>query len=155
MTAYRNLERLAITLPPIVVPSARFEPYVRDGNLLYLSGHIARRDGAPWRGQLGRDMTVEQGKEAARSVAVDLLGTLHAATGDLDRIARILKLLVFVNATPDFTEPHVVANGASELLAEVLGEKGTHARSAVCAAQLPFGTCVEIELIAAVTASAP
>jgi enamine deaminase RidA (YjgF/YER057c/UK114 family) len=149
MTAYSNLERLAITLPPLIVPSARFEPYVRDGNLLYLSGHIARRDGAPWVGQLGRDMTVDEGKEAARSVAVDLLGTLHAATGDLDRILRIVKLLVFVNGTSDFTEPHAVANGASELLAEVLGEKGTHARSAVCAAQLPFGTCVEIELIAA------
>jgi len=129
---------------------AAFVPFVRTGDHVFLSGHIAKRDGKPWRGQLGADITTEQGKEAARSIAVDLMGTLHAATGDLNRVKRIVKLLVLVNSVPTYTEQHLVANGASELLKEVFGERGAHARSAFGVAQIPFGSCVEIELIAEV-----
>ena len=150
MSAYDNLERLGITLPVPTAPVAAFELWVRSGNLLFVSGHIAKRDGAPWVGQLGRELATAEGNEAARAVAVDLLGTLHAATGDLDRIRRIVKLLVLVNSAPDFREQHLVANGASELFAAILGDKGKHARSAFGAAQIPFGSCVEIELIAEV-----
>lgn len=150
MTIYKTIEDLDITIPAMAAPSAAFVPFVFSGNLLYLSGHIAKRDGKPWVAQLGRDMTTAEGKLAARSVAIDLLGTLEAATQDLERIKRIVKLMVLVNSAPDFTEPHVVANGASELLVELFGDRGPHARSAFGAAQLPFGTCVEIEMIAEV-----
>jgi enamine deaminase RidA (YjgF/YER057c/UK114 family) len=132
--------------PP--APSGAFVQAVRSGSLLFLSGHIARRDGGPWRGRLGADMTTAQGREAARAVAIDLIGTLRATCGDLTRVARIVKLLVLVNSAPDFTEQHLVANGASELLREVFGDAGVHARSAIGVAQLPLGTCVEIELVA-------
>jgi enamine deaminase RidA (YjgF/YER057c/UK114 family) len=127
-----------------------FVPYLRTGNLIFLSGHIAKIDGNPWVGQLGVDVTTAQGKKAARALAIDLLGTLDAAVGDLNQIKRIVKLMVLVNSAPTFTEQHLVANGASELLAEVFDEKGMHARSAFGVAQVPFGSCVEIELIAEV-----
>ena len=151
MTAYENLERLQITLPTPTAPAAAFEPWVFTGTLLFVSGHIAKRDGKPWAGQLGAELSVAEGQEAARGVAIDLLGTLHAATGDLERIRRIIKLMVLVSSTPTFTEQHLVANGASELFAAVLGDRGKHARSAFGVAQIPFGSCVEIELIAEVT----
>lgn len=150
MSAYDNLDRLGIKLPTPTAPLAAFELWVQSGNLLFVSGHIAKRDGAPWVGQLGRELTTAEGQEAARLVAIDLLGTLHAATGDLERILRIVKLMVLVNSTPEFREQHLVANGASEFLVAILGEKGKHARSAFGAAQIPFGACVEIELIAEV-----
>jgi enamine deaminase RidA (YjgF/YER057c/UK114 family) len=121
---------------------------VRSGNLIFVSGHIARRNGAPWVGQLGGQLTTAQGKEAARSIAIDLINTLHAAIGDLNNITHIVKLLVLVNSTPTFIEQHLVANGASELLGEVFGPIGSHARSAFGVAQIPLGSCVEIELIA-------
>ncbi|PYQ26118.1 MAG: hypothetical protein DMF56_25590 [Acidobacteria bacterium] len=152
MSAQENLQRLGITLPVPTAPLAAFELWVQSGNLLFVSGHIAKRDGKPWTGQLGRELTTADGKEAARLVAIDLLGTLQAATGDLDRIQRIVKLTVLVNSTSDFKEQHLVANGASELFAAVLGDRGKHARSAYGTAQLPFGSCVEIELIAEVSA---
>jgi len=129
---------------------AAFVPYSRTGNLIFLSGHIAKIDGNPWVGQLGVDVTTAQGKKAARALAIDLLGTLDAAVGDLNQIKRIVKLMVLVNSAPTFTEQHLVANGASELLAEVFDEKGIHARSAFGVAQVAFGSCVEIELIAEV-----
>lgn len=135
-------------VPPPAVAGALFVPVVQIGQTLYVSGHIARRDGKPWVGRLGETMTTDEGKDAARAVAVDLLGTLQAATTDLTRIKRIAKLLVLVNSAPAFTEQHLVANGASALLGEIFGEKGLHARSAFGVAQLPFGSCVEIELIA-------
>ena len=150
MSVYQRLESLSIKLPAVAPPVAIFVPAVRSGRLVFLSGHIAKKDGAPWVGQLGAGVDVEQGKLAARAVAVDLLATLHAATGDLDSVSRIVKLLVLVNSTPDFTQHHLVAYGASELLAHVFGEHGTHARSAFGVAQIPFGSCVEIELIAEV-----
>ena len=122
-------------------------PFVRSGNLVFLSGHIAKRDGKVWVGQLGRDMNVSTGKKAARAVGIDLLGTLHAAVGDLDKIERIVRLTSLVNSAPDFTEHHLVTNGCSELLGEVFAEKGAHARAAFGVAQIPLGACVEIDMI--------
>ena len=150
MSVYEKLKSLAITLPGVTPPVAAFVPFLRSGNLIFISGHIAKKDGKPWTGQLGADITTAGGKEAARGIAIDLMGVLEAATGNLDSIRRIVKLLVLVNSTPTFNEQHLVANGASELLAEVFGERGKHARSAFGAAQIPFGSCVEIELIAEV-----
>jgi enamine deaminase RidA (YjgF/YER057c/UK114 family) len=150
VSVYEKLQDLDITLPELTAPVAAFLPFVRVGNLLFLSGHIAKMDGKPWVGQLGRDLTTEQGKDAARAVAIDLLGTLHAALGSLEMVQRVAKLLVLVNSSASFTEQHLVANGASELLVEVFGEKGKHARAAFGVAQIPFGSCVEIELVAEV-----
>jgi enamine deaminase RidA (YjgF/YER057c/UK114 family) len=148
MSVYEKLRALSISLPQVTPPAAAYVPYVRSGNQLFLSGHIAKKDGRPWRGQLGTDLTTEEGKVAARGIAIDLMGTLHAAVGDLDKLARIVKLMVLVNSSSTFTEQHIVANGASELLKEVFGERGPHARSAFGVAQIPFGSCVEIELLA-------
>jgi len=150
MSVYEKLKSLAITLPGVTPPVAAFVPFLRSGNLIFISGHIAKKDGKPWTGQLGADITTADGKEAARGIAIDLMGALEAATGNLDSIRRIVKLLVLVNSTPTFNEQHLVANGASELLAEVFGDRGKHARSAFGAAQIPLGSCVEIELIAEV-----
>ena len=148
MTAYDKLAALSIRLPDLAEPAAAFVPFVQTGNLVFVSGHIALRDGRPWTGRLGDGVTTDEGKRAAHAVAIDLLATLHAATGDLDRIRRIVKLLVLVHSAPTFAEQHLVANGASELLGAVLGAAASHARSAIGVAQLPFGVCVEIELIA-------
>ena len=148
MSVYDKLKELGIVLPPVATPAAAYVPFVQAGNLVFISGHIARKDGKPWVGQLGRALTTEEGQAAARAIAVDLMGTMHACVGDLDRIKRIVKLLCLVNSTPDFTEQHLVANGASALLGEVFGERGAHARSAFGVAQIPMGACVEIELIA-------
>lgn len=148
MNIYDTLQQLQIHLPPVAVPAAAYVPFVQTGRLVFLSGHIAKQDGKPWVGQLGRDMTTTQGQAAARAVAIDLLGTLHAAVGDLNRVQRMVKVMSLVNSTPDFTEHHLVTNGCSELIGQVFGEKGAHARSAFGVAQLPLGACVEIELIA-------
>ena len=148
MSVYEKLKALGISLPQVAPPAAAFSPFVRTGNLIFVSGHIAKKEGKPWTGKLGADLTTAQGQEAARDVAIQLLGTLHAAVGDLNTITRIVKLMVLVNSTPAFTEQHLVANGASELLGEIFGERGKHARSAFGVAQIPFGSCVEIELIA-------
>ena len=98
-------------------------------------------------------MATEEGKAAARAIAIDLMGTLHAAVGDLNRVTRIVKLMSLVNSTPDFTEQHLVTNGASELIGQVFGEKGAHARSAFGVAQIPLGACVEIEMIVEVASA--
>ena len=148
MSIYDTLARLGITLPPVAVPAAAYVPFVQTGNLVFLSGHIAKKDGKPWVGQLGKTMGTDEGKAAARAIVIDLLGTLHAAVGDLNRVQRIVKLMSLVNSTADFTEQHLVTNGASELIGEVFGSKGAHARSAFGVAQIPLGACVEIELIA-------
>jgi len=148
MNIYDQLQALNITLPPVAVPAAAYLPFVRSGQLVFLSGHIAKQDGKPWVGQLGKTMTTAEGQAAARAVAIDLLGTLHAAVGDLNQVKRIVKLMSLVNSSPDYTEHHLVTNGCSELLGQVFGEKGAHARSAFGVAQLPLGACVEIELIA-------
>jgi enamine deaminase RidA (YjgF/YER057c/UK114 family) len=122
----------------------------QSGNTVYLSGHIAKKDGKVWTGKLGATLTTEEGKAAARSIAIDLLATLHAHVGDLNRVTRIVKLMSLVNSTLEFTEQHLVTNGASELVADVFGERGKHARSAFGVAQIPLGACVEIEMIAEV-----
>ncbi|MCR5863800.1 MAG: RidA family protein [Aquincola tertiaricarbonis] len=146
-----RLQSLGITLPAVATPAAAYVPFVQTGNLVFLSGHIARKDGKPWVGKLGATMTTDEGKAAARAIAIDLMGTLQAAVGDLSRVTRIVKLMSLVNVTPEFTEAHLVTNGASELLGEVFGSQvGAHARSAFGVAQIPMGACVEIELIAEV-----
>ncbi len=150
MSVYDKLKELGITLPPVATPAAAYVPFVQTGNLVFLSGHVARKDGKAWVGQLGKDMNTADAKPAARAVAVDLMGTLQAAVGDLNKVKRIVKLMGLVNSTPQFTEHHLVINGASELLAEVFGDKGSHARSAFGVAQIPMGACVEIEMIAEV-----
>ena len=147
MSVYDKLKELGITLPPVAAPAAAYVPFVQTGNLVYLSGHIARKDGKVWVGQFGRTMATAEGQLAARAVAIDLLGTLHAATGDLNKVRRIVKVMSLVNSTGDFTEQHLVTNGASELLGQVFGDKGQHARSAFGVAQIPLGACVEIELV--------
>jgi enamine deaminase RidA (YjgF/YER057c/UK114 family) len=149
-SVYDRLKDLGIALPPLSIPAAAYVPFVRSGNLVFLSGHIAKRDGKPWVGQLGLDMDTATGQQAARAVAIDLLGTLHAAIGDLNRVERIVKVMSLVNSTGTYTEQHLVTNGCSELLASVFGDKGQHARSAFGVAQIPLGACVEIELIAQV-----
>jgi len=146
-SVYDRLKTLDIELPPLAIPAAAYVPFVRTGNLVFVSGHIAKRDGKPWVGQLGRDIDTATGKQAARAVAIDLLGTLHAAIGDLNKVERIVKVMSLVNSTPQFTEQHLVTNGCSELLGEVFADKGAHARSAFGVAQIPMGACVEIELI--------
>jgi enamine deaminase RidA (YjgF/YER057c/UK114 family) len=151
MNVYDKLAELNITLPPVSIPAAAYVPFVQTGKLVFLSGHVAKIDGKPWVGQLGKNMTTDEAKLAARGIAIDLLGTLHAAVGDLNRVTRIVKLMSLVNSTGDFTEQHLVTNGASELIGEIFGAtKGAHARSAFGVAQIPMGCCVEIEMIAEV-----
>jgi len=152
MSIYEKLSRLGISLPPVSAPAAAYVPFVQTGKLVFLSGHIAKKDGKPWVGQLGKTMSTEEGKQAARAIAIDLMGTLQAAVGgDLNKVRRIVKLMSLVNSIGDFTEHHLVTNGASELIAEVFGTQiGAHARSAFGVAQIPMGACVEIELIAEV-----
>jgi enamine deaminase RidA (YjgF/YER057c/UK114 family) len=148
----QRLRALGLTLPPVSTPAAAYVPYVRTGSLVFLSGHIARREGKPWVGQLGASMTTAQGQDAARAVAIDLMGTLSAALGgELDKVRRLVKVLSLVNSTGTFTEQHLVTNGCSQLLVDIFGpEVGAHARSAFGVPQLPMGACVEIELIAEV-----
>jgi enamine deaminase RidA (YjgF/YER057c/UK114 family) len=147
---YDKLKELGIELPTAGAPAAAYVMSAQSGNTVYLSGHIAKKDGKVWAGKLGDTLTTEDGKVAARSIAIDLLATLHAHVGDLNRVKRIVKLMSLVNSTLDFTEQHLVTNGASELVADVFGERGKHARSAFGVAQIPLGACVEIEMIAEV-----
>jgi enamine deaminase RidA (YjgF/YER057c/UK114 family) len=149
MSVEARLKELGIELPPLAVPAAAYVPFVQTGNLVFISGHIAKKDGKPWVGQLGATIATEEGKAAARAIAIDLMGTLKAAAGgDLGKVRRIVKVMSLVNSTPAYTEQHLVTNGCSELLGEVFGDAGKHARSAFGVAQIPMGACVEIELIA-------
>jgi enamine deaminase RidA (YjgF/YER057c/UK114 family) len=149
MAVYDTLKALDITLTSPPAPAAAYVMYVQTGNLVFISGHIAKHaDGTVNAGQLGKNVTTEQGKAAARAIAIDLMGTLQAACGgDLGKVKRIVKVMSLVNSTPDFTEQHLVTNGCSELLGEVFGDAGKHARSAFGVAQIPLGACVEIEMI--------
>jgi enamine deaminase RidA (YjgF/YER057c/UK114 family) len=149
LSYYEKLKALNIELPAVATPAAAYVMFVQTGNTVFLSGHIAKKDGKPWVGQLGRDIETAEGKQAARAVAIDLMATLQAACGgDLNRVKRIVKVMSLVNSTGDYTEQHLVTNGASELFGEVFGAAGVHARSAFGVAQIPMGACVEIELIA-------
>ena len=143
-----RLQALGIQLPTVGVPAAAYVMAVQTGQLVFLSGHIAKRDGKPGVGKLGKDMDTETGKAAARAIAIDLMATLKAQVGSLDRIRRIVKVMGLVNSTDTYTDQHLVINGCSELLFAVFGAAGQHARSAFGVTQIPLGACVEIELIA-------
>lgn len=149
MSFYEKLKALNIELPTVSAPAASYVMFAQTGNTVFLSGHIAKKDGKPWVGQLGKNLSTEEGQQAARAIAVDLIATLQAACGgDLNRVKRIVKVMSLVNSTPDYTEQHLVTNGASDFFGEIFGEQGKHARSAFGVAQIPLGACVEIELIA-------
>jgi enamine deaminase RidA (YjgF/YER057c/UK114 family) len=149
MSVYEKLKALDITLKAPAAPVAAYVMYVQTGNLVFLSGHLSRNaDGSVIVGQLGKNITVEQGQQAARNTAIDIMGTLQEACGgDLTRVKRIVKLTSLVNSTPEFIEHHLVTNGASNLLGEVFGDAGKHARAAFGVAQVPLGACVEIDMV--------
>ena len=135
-------------LPAPNAPVGSYVMAVRTGDLLFVSGHGAFEDGQPVHtGRLGTTMTTEQGARAAEAVMLNLLATVRAELGDLSRVAKVVKVVVFVNSAPDFTEQHVVANGATDLLAKAFGDAGRCARSAVGMASLPLGFAVEIEAV--------
>jgi len=140
----RKLKELGIELPSASPPAANYVKAVRVGNVLYLSGHAAV---SGFRGKLGKDMTTEQGYQAARSTAISVLATLQQELGDLNKVQRIVKVMGMVNSTPDYTEQHLVVNGFSDLIVAVFGDKGKHARSAVGLGSLPFNFAVEIDLV--------
>ena len=148
-----RLQELGITLPDSPAPMANYVPVVRTGNLIYLSGvgPTAKSDGSEYKGKLGDNISVDEGYDAARLTAVNLIARLKGYLGDLDRVTQVVKLLSMVNATPDFTEPPAVSNGCSDLLVEVFGDRGRHARSAIGVATLPGGMPIEIELIAEIS----
>jgi enamine deaminase RidA (YjgF/YER057c/UK114 family) len=147
-----RLAELGIAIPATAPPLASYVPSVQTGNLLFVSGQITLKDGKPdYIGKLGRDFTAEQGYQAARLCALNIVAQLQAALGELDRVRRIVKLTGFVNAVPDFTDQPQVVNGASDLLAEIFGEQGRHARSAVGVGSLPRGVACEIEAIVEIT----
>jgi enamine deaminase RidA (YjgF/YER057c/UK114 family) len=140
----RKLKELNIELPGASPPAANYVKAVRVGNVLYLSGHAAV---SGFRGKLGKDMTTEQGYQAARSTAISAIATLKQELGDLNKVKRIVKVMGMVNSTPDYIEQHLVVNGFSDLMVAVFGEKGKHARSAVGMGALPFNFAVEIDLV--------
>ena len=154
---YAQLATAGISLPPVATPAAAYLPFVQSGRLIFLSGHIAKKhtpsSSTVWVGKLGETMKTDEGVQAARAVAIDLMGTLQAACQaagtDLNGVKRIVKVMSLVNSAPNFTEQHLVTNGCSELIAHIFGAQvGSHARSAFGVAQIPLGACVEIELIA-------
>ncbi len=144
----QRLAELGVTLPEASAPVANYVPYVVSGGVIYVSGQISANADGLILGKLGQDLDVAAGAAAARTCALSLIAQARAATGgDLDRIARVVKLVGFVNCTPDFTDQPKVINGASDVFVEVFGDKGRHARSAVGAPSLPLGVAVEIEAI--------
>ncbi|WP_425086938.1 RidA family protein [Stappia sp.] len=143
-----HISSLGITLPKAAAPAANYVPYVQTGNQLFISGQIPMGpNGIEHQGKLGDDYSLENGQAAAKLCAINLLAQAKAALGDLDRIVRLVKIVGFVNSTPDFTDQPKVINGASDFLVEALGEKGRHARAAVGVSGLPFGVAVEIDAI--------
>jgi enamine deaminase RidA (YjgF/YER057c/UK114 family) len=148
MSAEKRLKELGISLPAAPKPVANYVPSVRVGNLLFVSGHGPYNDGKTiLSGKLGKDLTVEGGYQTARNVALNALSSVKAALGDLDKVRRVVKLLGMVNCTEDFKDQPKVINGASDLLVEIFGEAGKHARSAVGMQSLPNEIPVEIEMI--------
>jgi len=144
----QRLQELGITLPVPGEPKFSYIPCNQTGNLVYTSGQDCRIDGElMYTGKLGRDLTIEQGQEAARQTIINCLAVIKAHLGDLDRVVKVVKLLGFVNSAPGFADQPYVMNGASNLLVDVFGENGKHARSAIGTSDLPFHTPVEIELI--------
>ena len=151
MEIEKKLADMGLELPPIPTPVANYVPAVQVGSLLFLSGHgpALLKDGKVHfiQGKIGKDLTTEEGYEAAKQVTLNLLQSIKETIGDLDKVKRVVKLLGFVNCTEDFPNQPQVINGASDLLVELYGERGRHARSAVGMYQLPFGIAVEIEMI--------
>lgn len=148
MSIEARLAELGVTLPDAPAPAANYVPFVQTGNLLHVSGQISADANGQIKGRLGADFTVEQGAAAAKACAISLLAQAKKACGgDLGRVVRLVKLVGFVNSTPEFTDQPKVINGASDFMVAVLGDAGRHARSAVSAASLPFGVAVEIEAI--------
>lgn len=150
MSIEQRLAELGITLPEPAAPVAAYVPAVEAGGLLYISGQVSQRDGQRITGRLGEDMDVDAGRDAAQSCGVMLLAQMKAALGSLDRVARVVKLGVFVNSTADFTDQPKVADGCSVLMADVFGDTGKHARSAVGVPTLPLGVAVEVDAIVTV-----
>lgn len=147
-TITQNLEKLGVTLPEAAAPAANYVPFVRTGNQLFVSGQLPMENGKLTQtGKVGTDLSIEKGKEAARLCAINLLAQAKAATGDLGKINRLVKIVGFVNSAGGFTEQPQVINGASDFLVEAMGERGRHARSAISAGALPFNAAVEIEAI--------
>ncbi|MBD1545913.1 RidA family protein [Roseibium aggregatum] len=147
-TVEARLAKLGVELPSPAAPAANYVPYVLSGNQLFISGQLPMgADGLQHVGKLGDEISVGEGKAAAKLCAINLLAQAKAATGDLEKIARLVKLVGFVNSTADFTQQPQVINGASDFMVEAMGDKGRHARSAVSAASLPFGAAVEIEAV--------
>jgi enamine deaminase RidA (YjgF/YER057c/UK114 family) len=145
---YSQMRDASITLPEASPPAAAYVMSAQSGALVFVSGHIAKKNGKVWAGKLGDNMSTEEGVEAARAVAIDLLSTLHAHVGDLNRVKRIFKIVALINSTSTFTDQHLVTNGASDLMVRIFGDRGEHARSAFGVSQIPLGACVEIEMIA-------
>lgn len=147
MSAADRLAELGLSLPAVPTPAAAYQPHRRAGDLVFTAGQLPVVDGdLPQTGRLGAEVTTDEGAELARTAALNVLAVAVDAVGDIDRV-RIVKLTVFVASDPAFAEQHLVANGASELLGEVLGEDGLHARSAVGVAALPRNSPVEVEAI--------
>jgi len=150
-----RVAELGLTLEAAASPAANYVPFVQEGNLLFISGQISRKGGQPaCLGRLGDELTDDQGIEAARLSALGVLSQIAAATGDrLERVARVVRLGVFVASTPDFNRHSAIANGASNLMVDVFGAAGRHARSAVGVASLPAGVAVEVEAVISLTAA--
>jgi enamine deaminase RidA (YjgF/YER057c/UK114 family) len=147
-TIEKRLTDLGVTLPVAAAPAANYLPFARSGNLLFTAGQLPLKNGKlQASGLLGRDVDTAAGREAAKFCAINILAQAKAALGDLEKIGRVVKITVFVASAPDFTEQHLVANGASDFLFAALGERGKHARSAVGTASLPLNAAVEIEAI--------
>lgn len=147
-----RLSDLGVTLPEAAAPAANYVPFVKTGNQLFISGQLPMQDGAiAVTGKLGAGLEAEDGQKAAKLCAINLLAQAKAATGDLGKVIRLVKIVGFVNSTGDYTDQPKVINGASDFLVEAMGDIGRHARSAVSAASLPFGAAVEIEAIFEIT----
>jgi len=147
MSASDRLKAAGVTLPDARPPVANYVPFVITGNLLFISGQVSITPDGLIKGRLGEDMTLEQGQQAARACAINLIAQMKAALGDLDRVTRVVKLGGFVNAAADFTDLPKVVNGCSDLMVEIFGDKGRHARAAVACPVLPMGSAVEVDAV--------
>ncbi|NLW17649.1 MAG: RidA family protein [Firmicutes bacterium] len=147
MSFEARIKELGLTIPPAATPAAAYIPAVQSGNLVYVSGQLPSENGQLVKGTLGKDLGVEDGYRAARLCAINCLGAVKSLVGSLDRVVRVVKVTGYVAATPEFTDHPKVINGASELLQEIFGEQGKHARAAVGMSSLPLGVAVEVEMI--------
>ncbi len=147
MSFEAKVKELGLTIPPAPAPAAAYVPAVQSGNLIFVSGQLPSENGQLVKGILGNDLVLEDGYRAARLCAINCLGAVKSLVGSLDRVVRIVKVTGFVAATPEFTDHPKVINGASELMQQIFGEQGKHARAAIGMASLPLGVAVEVEMI--------